>query len=305
MERLGTLREQHAAGKLALQASLLNPAMQPRSVKGVLRGLSKHTDTTLRAVWKLANMPASASLIAVGGYGRNELFPGSDVDVLVLLTGGKPPEADPQLRQCIEQFISNCWDVGLEIGASVRQPSDCLKEAANDVTVQTSLLESRWLAGSKMALPALMQSVLAALRPIDFFTAKTLEMRQRHQRFDSTPYSLEPNCKESPGGLRDLQVVAWVAKAAGFGSSWDDMAAKGLITDLELGQLKTNEALLSLIRARLHVLSKRREDRLIFDLQNAVAETFGYKGSAPADGHSRSARRASEALMKRYYWAAK
>ena len=305
MQQLGALREQHAAGKLALQAALLNPAMQPRSVKGVLRGLAKHTDTTLRAVWKLANMPACASLIAVGGYGRNELFPGSDVDVLVLLTGGKPPEADPQLRHCIEQFISHCWDVGLEIGASVRQPSDCLKEAANDVTVQTSLLESRWLAGSKMALPALMQSVLAALNPLDFFTAKTLELRQRHQRFDSTPYSLEPNCKESPGGLRDLQVVSWVAQAAGFGNSWDDMAAKGLITKLELGQLKTNEALLSLIRARLHVLSKRREDRLIFDLQHAVAETFGYKGSAPSDGQSRSARRASEALMKRYYWAAK
>jgi [protein-PII] uridylyltransferase len=303
--QLGLLREQHLAGKQALQVALLDPGMQPRSVKGVLRALAKHTDGTLRTVWKMANMPASAALIAVGGYGRAELFPGSDIDVLVLLTDGKPPESNPALREAIERFISNCWDVGLEIGSSVRQVHECLSEAANDVTVQTSLLESRWLAGSKMALPALMQSVLAALRPIEFFTAKTLEMRQRHQRFENTPYALEPNCKESPGGLRDLQVIGWVARAAGFGNSWDDMAANGLITDLELGQLKTNEALLSLIRARLHVLSKRREDRLIFDLQTAVAESFGYKGSTTADGQSRSARRASEALMKRYYWAAK
>ena len=304
-DELGALRDQHRAGKTATLTQLLNPAMQPRSVKGVLRALSKHTDTTLRAVWKLSLMPASATMVAVGGYGRAELFPGSDVDVLVLLTEGQPPESNPLLRQAIERFISNCWDVGLEIGASVRQPHECVKEAANDVTVQTSLLESRWLAGSKMALPALMQSVLAALRPVEFFTAKTLEMRQRHQRFESTPYSLEPNCKESPGGLRDLQVITWVARAAGFGNSWDDMAANGLITDLELGQLKTNEALLSLIRARLHVLSKRREDRLVFDLQTSVAESFGYKGSVGTDGHSRSARKASEALMKRYYWAAK
>ena len=122
-------------------------------------------------------------------------------------------------------------------------------------------------------------------------------MRHRHHKFDDTPYALEPNCKESPGGLRDLQTILWVTKAAGFGQRWDDLAKNGLATAFEVQQIKRNEALLSLIRARLHVVANRREDRLVFDMQTAVAATFGYEGE--------SQRRASEALMRRYYWAAK
>ena len=118
--------------------------------------------------------------------------------------------------------------------------------------------------------------------PKAFFVAKTLEMRQRHTKYENTPYALEPNCKESPGGLRDLQIILWVSKAAGLGSSWDDLARKGLATPLEARQIKANEALLSLIRARLHLLAKRREDRLVFDLQTAVAESFGFKAQMPA-----------------------
>jgi [protein-PII] uridylyltransferase len=127
--------------------------------------------------------------------------------------------------------------------------------------------------------------------------AKTLELQQRHNKFENTPYALEPNCKESPGGLRDLQIIMWVARAAGFGSSWDELARNGLATAFEVRQIKRNESLLKLIRARLHLLAGRREDRLVFDLQTAVAESFGYRAE---DG-----RRASEALMRRYYWAAK
>ena len=136
-----------------------------------------------------------------------------------------------------------------------------------------------------------------------YFIAKTLEMRQRHTKFENTPYSLEPNCKESPGGLRDLQVILWVAKAAGLGKSWDDLARKGLATAFEARQIKRNEELLSLIRARLHVIANRREDRLVFDLQTAVAESFGYPTQVHPGG--RVIARASEALMKRFYWAAK
>jgi [protein-PII] uridylyltransferase len=136
-----------------------------------------------------------------------------------------------------------------------------------------------------------------------FFIAKTLELRQRHNKFENTPYALEPNCKESPGGLRDLQVILWVARAANLGKSWDDLAKNGLATPFEVRQIKANEALLCLIRARLHVLSGRREDRLVFDLQTAVATSFGY--TSQIDTHGRLLRRSSEALMKRYYWAAK
>jgi [protein-PII] uridylyltransferase len=139
--------------------------------------------------------------------------------------------------------------------------------------------------------------------PQAFFVAKSLEMRQRHTKFDDTPYALEPNCKESPGGLRDLQIILWVARAAGLGSSWDDLTRKGLATALEIRQIKRNEALLGLIRARLHLQARRREDRLVFDLQTSVAESFGFEAQTTPEG--RLALRASEKLMRQYYWAAK
>ncbi|MEO6016901.1 MAG: [protein-PII] uridylyltransferase, partial [Polaromonas sp.] len=180
--------------------------------------------------------------------------------------------------------------------------------------VQTSLLEARLIAGSRDNFTRLQQQLAKVLDPQAFYVAKTLELRQRHNKFENTPYSLEPNCKESPGGLRDLQVVLWVAAAAGLGKSWDDLARNGLATAFEVRQIKANEALLNLIRARLHLVAGRREDRLVFDLQTAVAESFGYgnsgnAGNATAAGTGAPAKRpvirASEALMKRYYWAAK
>ena len=224
---------------------------------------------------------------------------------LVLLPESADPENDPLLRAQLERFIGLCWDAGLEIGSSVRKVAECVSEAAGDVTIQTALIESRWICGAKATLPELMAQVRAGLDANAFFTAKTLEMQQRHQRFENTPYALEPNCKESPGGLRDLQIIAWVASAAGFGQTWDEMAENGLLTPLELGQIKSNEALLCLIRARLHIITKRREDRLIFDVQTPLAEAFGFKAVVPESGQARGAQRASEALMKRYYWAAK
>ena len=143
--------------------------------------------------------------------------------------------------------------------------------------MQTSLLESRLITGDRKLYADFQKRFRAAIDPQAFFVAKTLEMRQRHNKFENTPYSLEPNCKESPGGLRDLQMILWVAKAAGFGSSWDDLAAQRPGHAFEVRQIKRNEALLSLIRARLHVIANRREDRLVFDLQTAVAESFGYQ----------------------------
>ena len=271
-----------------------------------MQALARHTDKTLQQLWVRAGFPESCSLVAVGGYGRGELFPYSDVDVLLLLPDGTlidAPLGDSSLKVCIENFIGSCWDTGLEIGSSVRTESECLHEASKDVTVQTSVLEARWLAGSKANFLSLQARLEKAMDPKAFFVAKSLELRQRHNKFEDTPYALEPNCKESPGGLRDLQVVLWVARAAGLGKSWEELARNGLATAFEVRQIKANEALLSLIRARLHMLADRREDRLVFDLQTVVAESFGYASVAP-DG-SRLARRASESLMRRYYWAAK
>ncbi|MES2413507.1 MAG: [protein-PII] uridylyltransferase [Pseudomonadota bacterium] len=303
MTGLAEIREQYRNGKTELFESLASSGSSTRGIHSLLQKLAKHTDATLRLLWQMADFPADACLVAVGGFGRGELFPHSDVDVLVLLPDNAKADDNSALKAKIESFISNCWDSGLEIGSSVRTVADCVEEASKDVTVQTSLLEARLIDGQKKNFNQLCKKFDALLDPKAFFVAKTLEMRQRHNKFENTPYSLEPNCKESPGGLRDLQVVLWVARAAGLGKSWDELARSGLATAFEVRQIKTNAALLSLIRARLHVISGRREDRLVFDLQTAVAESFGY--SAQADDDSKVPRRASEALMKRYYWAAK
>ncbi len=299
---IAAIRDAHRARKDALLAALQAEGGTTRSIRGLLQALSNLADDTLRALWERAGLPAGAALVAVGGFGRGELFPASDVDVLLLMPDGMSCEGDAQLRQRIESFIGGCWDAGLEIGSSVRTVEECVA-AASDVTVQTSLLEARLITGSRQLFLAFQERFRATIDARAFFVAKTLEMRQRHNKFENTPYSLEPNCKESPGGLRDLQVILWVANAAGFGRSWDELARRGLATAFEARQIKRNEALLSLIRARLHVVANRREDRLVFDLQTAVAESFGYKAVTRPDG--RVLERASERLMKRFYWAAK
>jgi [protein-PII] uridylyltransferase len=297
------LRERLKAQKAAINAGLLAPGNRTRSIGAVLRRLARHVDAALKSLWQQAGFPAGFALLAVGGYGRGELFPHSDVDVVVLLPDGVRADDDPGLKQRLEAFIGQCWDTGLEIGSSVRTVSECVAAAVADVTIQTSLLESRLITGDRELFAQFQQRFRGTLDPRAFYIAKTLEMRQRHTKFENTPYSLEPNCKESPGGLRDLQVILWVAKAAGFGRSWDELAANGLATPLEAQQIQRNEALLSLIRARLHAIAGRREDRLVFDLQTAVAEAFGYETVTAEDG--RLLQRASEALMKRFYWAAK
>ncbi len=302
MTDLAQVRERYRAGKTALFESLAAKGSSTRGIRKVLQKLTRHTDATLQLLWKTAGFPLDACLVAAGGFGRGEQFPHSDVDVLLLLPDNARAEADPALKAKIESFISNCWDSGLEIGSSVRTLADCVEEASKDVTVQTSLLEARLVAGDKKNFARLTKQLAEVLDPKAFFVAKTLELQQRHNKFENTPYSLEPNCKESPGGLRDLQVILWVARAAGLGKSWDELARSGLATAFEVRQIKANEALLCLIRARLHIISGRREDRLVFDLQTEVAESFGY--SAEAEGNQLP-HRASETLMRRYYWAAK
>ena len=302
---LPALRSQYRAQKSELLQSLASGGRSStRGVRATLAQLSKLADILLKSLWQRAQFASPFALIAVGGFGRGELFPYSDVDVLVLLPDGHSPEQDAQLKACIENFIGSCWDAGLEIGSSVRTVSECLSEAARDITVQTSLIEARLVTGNARLFADFQNQFFSALDANAFFVAKTLEQRQRHSKFEDTPYSLEPNCKESPGGLRDLQIILWVAKAAGFGGNWDALAKSGLATPFEIKQVKHNEALLRLIRARLHLIAKRREDRLVFDLQTAVAQSFGLDVDT-ASTDARAFVRPSEALMRRYYWAAK
>ncbi len=308
MADLQAIRNTYRAEKGLLLQNLGQGDATGRDVRKALGRLSQLADGVLKQLWDHAGLQHPFALLAVGGFGRGELFPHSDVDVLVLLPDGFDPHYDTALKGRIEAFIGSCWDAGLEIGSSVRTLGDCLAEATKDVTIQTALLECRLITGNTELLLQFQTAFFKAMDPRAFFVAKTLELRQRHTKFENTPYSLEPNCKESPGGLRDLQVILWVAKAAGFGDDWHALAVSGLATPFEVRQLQRNESLLMRVRARLHLIANRREDRLIFDMQNAVAESFGYttknlisKSTPP----KRTLVRASEALMKRYYWAAK
>lgn len=260
----------------------------------LLHGLARDTDQILRALWQLARMPANWALFAVGGYGRGELQPFSDVDLLLLAPDASPT---PEAVRCVERFIGACWDIGLEIGHSVRTPAQCAETACSDITTMTCLLERRQLAGSRRAARQLSEVMAGKLRLPVFLRDKLLEMQQRHQKFEETPYSLEPNCKESPGALRDLQVIAWISRAAGFGQAWVSLVRAGVIEAREASQLQRHERLLKQIRAWLHILAGRREDRLLFDLQPLVAQAMHCR----AEG----SRALSEKLMQRYYLAAK
>ena len=301
--RVPALRALYREQKNAMLDGLRAGGAGTRGIRGALTRLAGLTDAALRSLWQANGFGGDLALLAVGGYGRGELFPYSDVDVLLLLPDAADPARDTALRQRIEAFIGQCWDIGLEIGSSVRTVPECLSVAQGDVTVQTALLEARLIVGNRRLFKGFQARFSAQLDALDFFSAKRLEMRQRHAKYEDTPYALEPNIKESPGGLRDLQIILWAARAAGIGGRWEDLHRAGLVTTHELRQLRHNEALLSAIRSRLHLIAARREDRLVFDLQNAVAESFGFQHRLADDG--RVMLRASEVLMRRYYWAAK
>lgn len=255
------------------------------------------TDQQLLIAWNESGLSNQAALIGVGGFGRGELFPYSDVDILVLLSNKLTDTDLSVINPKIEGFITKCWDLGIEIGSSVRNINECLTEAAGDITVRTSLLESRWIGGDKKVYREFLVQFDSAMDSKAFYQAKLLELRQRHHKYNDTPYSLEPNCKESPGGLRDLQVILWMTKAAKLGNSFSDLHKKGLLTKRESLEINRNLKFLQTLRTQLHLIAKRRQDVLVFDLQTQLAESFGLESD---DGH-----RASEKIMRRYYWAAK
>jgi len=253
--------------------------------------LSEHSrliDRYLCNVWQQLAMPENIALVAVGGYGRGELYPRSDIDLLILLYA----EPDDALQQKLQVLIGMLWDIGLEVGHSIRTIAQCLKESA-DITVQTNLLEMRLITGDARLSGELDNVLHQYLDPQQFFLAKLQEQRQRHHRYLDADFNLEPNLKESPGGLRDLHTINWIARAAGLGTRWAELAQAGLITDAEAHQISEHDELLQTLRIHLHYLAKRREDRLIFEFQTPLAGQLGIGAS--------NTRRASEHLMQRYY----
>ena len=286
--RVADLRRRVAQRRSDLQAAY--PVGGPASL---LRDWGRTVNDALRQVWQMLEMPPDWSLTAVGGYGRGELFPYSDVDLLVLLDAPVGPDEQPLL----DRFVGTLWDIGLEVGHSVRTVHECLEAARSDITVQTNLLESRWLAGNRTLFERFRAAHAAAMDVRLFVQAKRVEQEQRHARLQDAAFSLEPNIKEAPGGLRDLHVVLWMARACGFGSSWPALARAGLLTAAEAALIGRHQRFLQDLRVRLHRLAKRREDRLLFDWQAPLARELGL-----LDGRGK---RASEWLMQRYYRTAK
>jgi [protein-PII] uridylyltransferase len=258
--------------------------------------LKKHAqliDKLLKQIWQKANIDKDVALIAVGGYGRGELFPYSDIDLLILL----PPNHGDKQNTKLEQLIGKLWDIGLNVGHSVRTLDECMTEAAQEVTIQTTLLESRLIAGKMADYQAFVAAMNATMQPELFFAAKFKEQDNRHAKFNDTAYSLEPNIKESPGGLRDLHMILWLTRSQNLGQTWLELFKNNIITKTELRQIKRHERILQTLRIRLHYLAKRREDRLLFDFQNVLAADLGLVNT--------SRKRASEQLMQSYYLSVK
>ena len=231
------------------------------------------------------------ALIAVGGYGRGELHPCSDIDLMVLLS----EEGNIDVDEAISQFLTSLWDIGLEVGHSVRTPQDCTVQSKDDVTVLTTLMEARLLSGPTKLFQIMKTHISKSdiWAPAAFYEAKYSEQRNRHHRYDDTEHNLEPNIKESPGGLRDIQMIGWIARRHLDIESLDDLVDHGFLTSGQLKILKTGQAFLWRIRFGLHLLVGRREDRLLFDHQSKLAQMLGYEDATYT--------LAVEQLMQKYY----
>lgn len=238
----------------------------------LVHGRAAFIDQLLRQIWGDTGLAAQAdiTLFAVGGYGRGELLPASDIDLL-LLTHKISTETQQSL---ISDFLRRLWDIGLNVGHSVRTLDECISEATRDITVVTNLMEGRLLAGSGALFDRLMELIGPGhIWPSrEFFAAKLAEQSRRHQKFGDTAYRLEPNVKDGPGGLRDIQMIGWVSKRHLGARRMSDLVRHGFLTEDEYRELKSGQSYLWRIRFALHTLTGRAEDRLLFDHQLTLAK---------------------------------
>src|SRR3954471_3191608 len=301
--RLAHLRERLAAASCAPDAfrqelkeantELTERFRADESVEVLVHARAELIDAILAEVWH-SQLPAGYetwALAAVGGYGRGELHPHSDIDILILV----PAAPDEAGRGVVERLVTFLWDINLEVGHSVRTVAECAEESAADVGVMTTLVEARLLSGN----PELLAAMRTALSPEhvwpvkDFFEAKVREQANRHTKAHDTAYNLEPNVKTGPGGLRDIQTIAWVAKRHFGSDTLDGLATRGFLSVAELRRLKQAQAFLWKVRFGLHILTGRREDRLLFDHQIRLAQSFGDEDA--------SYTLAVEQFIQRYY----
>lgn len=296
LDSIGDKPRDIAACRLALQDANANLSLRferGESVIDLVRARSELIDTFLALLWQAhaKDLQQQAALVAVGGYGRGELHPYSDVDIMILLKDQLPGGAEAAMSA----FLTALWDVGLEIGHSVRNVAQCGVQAGADITVATTLIEARLVAGPVVLFEQMQEAIAVdKIWPADrFFAAKLEEQRARHLRYDDTAYNLEPNVKGSPGGLRDIQMIGWVAKRHFGVRTLDELVVHKFLTPGQRRVLHDGQAFLWRVRFALHLLSGRREDRLLFDHQARLAEMLGYEDA--------SFTLAVEQFMQRYY----
>ncbi|MDF1630114.1 MAG: [protein-PII] uridylyltransferase [Alcanivoracaceae bacterium] len=292
------LRAASHPGKAARETLLsgqqrLDDAFAETPIRELVAARSTLVDGVLTAAWRFFSLDrdSNSALVAVGGYGRGELHPHSDVDLMILSA------AKPCRETCdnLEKFIAFLWDIGLEIGHSVRTLDECVALARDDITIATNIMEARTLFGDDSLRATLAERTgPQQMWPSDqFFEAKRQEQEARHAKFNHTEYSLEPDLKNAPGGLRDLQTIAWVAKRHFGAESLDDLAEVGFLTIEEHSILNKCQDYLWRLRWLLHQINGRNENRLLFDYQRQVAGRLGHKDN--------TANLAVEQSMKNYY----
>ena len=263
------------------------------SIESLVRDLALIVDEVILSAWEYftTGIDDQPALVAVGGYGRGELHPYSDVDLMVLLSESRIADID----EPVSRFLAFLWDIGLEVGHSVRTPEECATESSSDVTILTTLMEARLLSGPTILFDAMHKKTSKEniWDSAAFFEAKYAEQISRHHRYDDTANNLEPNIKGSPGGLRDIQMIGWIARRHLGAENLDDLVFHKFLTPEQLKILKNGQAFLWKIRFALHLLVGRREDRLLFDHQAKLAQTLGYEDATYT--------LAVEQLMQRYY----
>lgn len=260
-------------------------------VRTLVNERASFMDRILFYAWNRFTWDKDIALLAVGGYGRHELHPHSDVDLMLLHKRNNVQ----RYRDSIEQFLTFLWDIQLKIGHSVRSLSQCVAEAKGDISVVTNLMESRTIVGDESLRRAMQEKTAPAkLWPsAKFFAAKRQEQEDRHRRHGFTEYNLEPNVKEAPGGLRDIQMISWVAHRHFRTTSPKDLVRSGFLTEDEYGLLLQGEDFLWKVRYGLHLLAGRPEERLLFDYQRRLAQMFGFRDTPKRLG--------VELFMQRYY----
>ena len=290
-----TLEELSSIFKVALEAGdshLKNRFLEGEDIHKLVRDRSAFIDRIIYYLWCQFDWGDGIALMAVGGYGRGEMHPHSDIDLLFVLRRNNPV----RYHEKISAFLTFLWDLQLKIGHSVRTVGQCVATGKADVTIMTNLLEFRTVVGPVDLGEKLGRKILQLWSKENYFRAKIKEQESRHERHGITEFDLEPNVKESPGGLRDIQTIHWIAKRTYKVSGLEKLAGTGFYTEAEYNSLRAAETFLWKVRFGLHILSDKLQDQLQFEYQRQLAELFGYKDS--------NKRLAVEIFMQKYYQAA-